>query len=140
MKRMVNGRTTLEMTGVELIRKLAILVPPPRVHQTRFHGCFAPNAMLRPEVIRKKPAAAPTPEPTPQEDSRVPHRIDWVSLLKRVFGVDVLQCGRCAGRMRVLALIEDPPVIEQILRHLGLPPVPLSTAPPRGQRRFNFGD
>lgn len=30
------------------------------------------------------------------------------SLLQRVFAVDVLECRRCQGRMRVLAVIEQP--------------------------------
>lgn len=45
----------------------------------------------------------------------------WDSLLKRIFKLDVLNCGRCGGRMKVLAIIEDQPVIEKMLRHLGLP-------------------
>jgi hypothetical protein len=40
--------------------------------------------------------------------------------------------------MKVIAMLEEPPVIEKILRHLGLPHVPLPTAPVRGQRAFDF--
>ena len=65
-------------------------------------------------------------------------RIDWASLLRRVFKIDLLACARCAGRMRVISVIEEPPVIEKILRHLGLPHVPLPTAPARGQKAFAF--
>jgi hypothetical protein len=36
------------MTGKEFIKKLAVLVHPPRVHLVRFHGLFAPNSRLRP--------------------------------------------------------------------------------------------
>ena len=39
-----DGRTHLTMTGVELLRKLAPLVPPPRQNLTRYHGVFAPNS------------------------------------------------------------------------------------------------
>jgi len=34
-------------------------------------------------------------------------RVDWASLLRRSFEVDVLQCPRCQGRLRVLAVITD---------------------------------
>ena len=44
--------------------------------------------------------------------------------------IDVLQCPRCHGRMRVLAFITDPPVIAQILDHLGLS----TTGPPLAPR------
>jgi hypothetical protein len=39
-----------------------------------------------------------------------PYRLDWASLLKRVFGVDVLKCSRCQGKMRLVACIEKPDV------------------------------
>jgi hypothetical protein len=40
--------------------------------------------------------------------------------LKRVFAIDVEKCDRCGGAVRIIARIEDPQVIEKILRHLGL--------------------
>ena len=33
----------------------------------------------------------------------------------------MLDCPRCGGRLRLLALIEHARVVERILRHLGLP-------------------
>jgi hypothetical protein len=33
--------------------------------------------------------------------------------------VDPLICPQCQNEMRVVAFIEDPPVIEKILRHIG---------------------
>ena len=41
--------------------------------------------------------------------------------MRRTYGFDVLACPRCGGRLRLVALIEQAVVIEQILRHLGLP-------------------
>jgi hypothetical protein len=47
---------------------------------------------------------------------------------------DVLDCPRCGGRLRLIALIDQAAVIQRILRHLGLPteiPLPCSArAPP----------
>ena len=42
--------------------------------------------------------------------------------MRRSLGLDVLACPRCAGRLRLIALIEAPAVIERLLWHLGLPP------------------
>jgi hypothetical protein len=56
------------------------------------------------------------------------YRLDWAALLKRVFGVDVLKCSRCQGKMRRIACIEEPDVAKKILEHLGLPSEPLPTA------------
>src|SRR6185369_6346163 len=50
-------------------------------------------------------------------------RIDWASLLKRIYLQDVLACP-CGGRRNVIADILDPSVVVAILVHLGLPPLP----------------
>ena len=42
----------------------------------------------------------------------------WAQRLKRVFQVDVETCPICGGTFKVIASIEDPPIIERILRHL----------------------
>ena len=45
----------------------------------------------------------------------------WAALMHRAFDLDVLRCPRCAGRMELLATIDDPAVIHRIFAHLGLP-------------------
>jgi hypothetical protein len=54
--------------------------------------------------------------------------------MRRTFGVDVLECPQCGGRLRLVALIERASTVERVLRHLGLPtdlPEPRSArAPP----------
>jgi len=47
-------------------------------------------------------------------------RIDWASLLRRVYLEDVLACP-CGGRRRIIADIQERDVIVAILEHLGLP-------------------
>jgi hypothetical protein len=55
-----------------------------------------------------------------------PRRLAWSELLRRVFAVDVLECPRCGGRMRLLAAIQPPEVTQAILGCLDLQ----SRAPP----------
>jgi hypothetical protein len=57
--------------------------------------------------------------------------------LKRVFAIDIEVCRRCGGKLKVIASIEDPPVVERILAHLGgasesADPAHPSPAPPQG--------
>jgi len=52
-------------------------------------------------------------------------------LLKRVFDIDIKRCPNCRGALKIIAAIEDPPVIVKILSHLGLP----SRAPPHAPAR-----
>ncbi len=42
----------------------------------------------------------------------------WAQRLKRVFNIDIETCSGCGGAMKVIAAIEDPIVIKQILDHL----------------------
>ena len=51
--------------------------------------------------------------------------------MQRSFGFDVLACPRCAGRLKLVALIQDGAVIQRILRHLGLPAVVPEMRPSR---------
>lgn len=58
----------------------------------------------------------------------------WARRLKRVFAIDIEKCEKCGGPVRIIASIEDPDVIQRILKHLGLdqPDDPQSRSPPAG--------
>jgi hypothetical protein len=58
-------------------------------------------------------------------------RVDWASLLRRSFSVDVLQCPRCHGRLRVVAVITEREAITRILAHVGMP----TDSPPLARAR-----
>jgi len=44
--------------------------------------------------------------------------ITWAQRLKRVFQIDIETCEKCNGPVRIVACVEDPAVIRQILEHL----------------------
>jgi hypothetical protein len=52
--------------------------------------------------------------------------------LKRTFGIDVLECPKCKGRMKLLAVVTDPKSIQRMLRHLGEATEPPTREPARG--------
>ena len=113
-----DGTTHIVLEPLDFIARLAALVPPPRVHLTRFHGVFAAHAALRAAITpagrgkgAQRRAAAPEP-PRPKDI-----RMNWARRLKRVFGIEIEQCVRCGGRLRVIASIEEPELIERILAH-----------------------
>ncbi|WP_395856084.1 transposase [Cystobacter fuscus] len=137
MKRLLpDGTAHLLFTGLELLRRVASLVPPPRANLTRFHGVFAPGARLRPfqvpqageEEGRVAPQAAARQETRKERRGRV----DWAGRLRRSFAVEVLACERCGGRRRVLAYVKEAGGVRAILEHLGLPPAGARRAPARG--------
>jgi len=52
-------------------------------------------------------------------------------LIRKVYAVAPLVCPHCGGTMKVIAVIERPAVVRQILAHLGLPTAtPSLRAPP----------
>jgi len=55
----------------------------------------------------------------------------WAQLLKRVFKIEIDLCRRCGGKLKVIAAILQPTVIEGILKHLGLPSQPPLILPAR---------
>jgi len=133
-----DGTTHVIFEPLDFIARLAALVPPPRQNLTRFHGVFAPNSPYRARITparrgrggkRAKPAREKDRTPTEQQAS-----MRWAQRLKRVFQIDVETCPKCGGNVKIIACIEDPPVIERILRHLAgkdLPGLwPQSRAPP----------
>ena len=123
------AKTHRIMTPVEFIARLAALVPPPRHPLVRYHGVLAPNSPWRVAVVPWPAPAAPV-APAAIASTRVEaagpakpssHRIDWATLLRRVWDLDVLRCPGCDGRMRMIAAIEDRTAIVKILEHLGVP-------------------
>jgi hypothetical protein len=175
------GPLEIVLTPLELMHRLATLVPPPKVNLLRYHGALAPNCKFRPLIVpdlpvepdggpgarcrRNEKTAAATDEPTivaasAAGDDRIACRgpgrgaatgengaggrgdgplvpgldrapasllarhLDWAQLLARVYGVDVLACARCGGRMRIIAFLTESDVTRKILDHLGLPSGP----------------
>ena len=47
-----------------------------------------------------------------------PAPMSWMQRLKRVFAIDIETCPECGGRLRVIACVEDPPLIAKILGHV----------------------
>lgn len=146
------GQTELVLKPVAFLRRLAALIPPPRQNQTRYHGVFAANAILRAGVTALVPGAprptttAPHPHPRPGGDpcpdrapSRPPSRPPWSELLRRVFCEDLLVCPRCTGGMQVLATITDPPSWPPSSPTSAPPPRPVRSPRPAPCRRSRSG-
>jgi hypothetical protein len=125
-----NGTTHVTFEPQELLEKLAVLIPAPRLNLTRFHGVLAPAAKWRASIV---PAPPPPVETRPacgcgESESAKKRRpnYEWAALMARVFELDVLECGHCKGRLRILAAIHPPENTRKILECLGLP----TRAPP----------
>ncbi len=127
-----DGTTAISMTPLELLERLAAIVPRPKVHLTRFAGVFAPHYKYRSLVVLKPPTRPELQEVTADKAKPTKSRITWARLLRRVFSIDIETCERCGGKTKIIAAIEDPKVIKKILDHLNLPSKPPMIWPARG--------
>ena len=196
------------MTPMELLARLAALIPPPRHPLVRYHGVLAPHSAWRAHVVPRAPADSPPPPPPPHHvptarrgcvpvaatapasNTRPLHtadhgppapspaaatsspcpsslssvhtrdtavlltpnilavahwsriaqgllrasspRINWPTLLRRTFTIDVLRCPRCSGSLHVLAALTNPETVHALLEHLDIstPPAPARARDP----------
>ena len=127
-----DGTEAFLFEPLELMEKLAALVPVPRANLVRYHGVLAPASKWRAAVV-----------PSPDEEERPGHcssqpapvpadRVPWAWLLRRVFLVEVLRCARCGGRRQIIGAVTEPAAIPRILRHLGIPATAPRPDPARG--------
>ena len=116
----------------------AYLRPPPKwrsriVPESAIESPALTDTASAPEAAASRPdSAAASVETThglaslqsaPHEHGR---NYTWAEMMKRVFEIEVLECPRCLGRMRIVAAIHPPDATRKILDCLGLP----SRAPP----------
>ncbi len=137
----------LVLTPLELIERIAQLVPPPRTQRHRYYGVLAPNSPLRgavtaralvgpPAVSGPVPAGACTvggttvaaggpgvaaqSEPQVKPKPRSPSHYLWAALIARIYEVFPLICPHCGGQMRIIAFITYSADIARILEHIGI--------------------
>jgi hypothetical protein len=99
-----DGTTHVVFEPLDFIARLAALIPRPGVNLTRYHGVFAPNSPFRAQVTPAGRGKRPTGEGSaPDPEQR--RAMTWSRRLKRVFRIDVEQCERCGGAMKIIACI-----------------------------------
>jgi Putative transposase len=132
-----DGTTHIVMSPLEFMQRLAALVPRPRLHLIRFHGVLAPGAKLRCKIIPSSAERATEASTDDAPAQGAPARMSWARLLKRVFDIDIDHCPNCGGSLKIIAAIEDPPVIVRILTYLGPRPGAASRFIPDNLRAEN---
>ena len=139
-----HGDTVTEsesFTPIELIERLAAIIPPPKANLVICFGVLAPNCKIRDQIVTyKKPPQSEHPEVKTEVDGSVKppsrQRMLWSEMLQHVFKIDVLFCEKCGGRMEQIAYINDPPIAKKILKHIGLTS---ERAPPKDKARATRG-
>ncbi|NRA98125.1 MAG: transposase [Planctomycetes bacterium] len=148
-----SGATYAQMRPETFVARLCALVPPPRKHTVLYYGVLSARHRLRACVLpQREREQEDGPEGRP-EDGRhkqlalfvpmgcveragtgtllerqlkraAPSRLSWAVLLARVFGIDGLECGRCGGPMRIVAVVKTADAIAAELHGARPPPKP----------------
>jgi len=112
-----DGTGAFEFSALELVERLAALVPPPGRNQVLYHGVFAGNAAWRAEVVpgarhlteeEVEARAERTLSRSPSLSTR-PRWTPWETLLERAFDVRSRACPRCGERMQLWRVIQGYP-------------------------------
>ena len=106
------------MEGGRRVRRVERCAARSAAIATSKHGALADVALAEPREVACSAR-------------RTAGRIDWATLMHRVWGWNVLACPRCEGRMKFIAVIKDRDVIARILTHVGLPAARVVAAPAR---------
>jgi hypothetical protein len=150
---LADGRRCLYLTPLELLARLAALIPPPRQHRTRYHGVLAPHARLRAAVVASagpgEALAAQLREASARmgldEEAAPPHpastraeRYAWALLLARIYEALPLACPRCGEPMRLVAFVTEAMTVRRILAHVGEATEPPALSPSRAPPAEEF--
>ena len=138
----------LHLTPLELIARIAALVPPPRTHRHRCFGVLAPYSPLRTAAVAMATPmqAVPLPtqsapfakgegvpiQPEPVPPKRSPAHCLWAMLIARIYEVFPVLCPLCGGQMRLSAFITEGTQIRRILDHIGVASQPAHISLARG--------
>ena len=146
------GGTALSLTPLEFLERLALLIPPPRIHRHRYHGVLAPDAKLRYQVIafgREQGGVGESPSgqfdaqsTAGSSDGATPGRRTssrWAALIARIYEVLPLVCPSCGGSMSIIAFVTDPTPVRSILICLDLPSRPPLLSPARAPPQTELG-
>ncbi|MGO9202132.1 MAG: transposase [Limisphaerales bacterium] len=105
-------------TPTDFLAAITQHIPDKGAQMVRYYGWYS-NKMRGvrhrgspSDLVPHRPGLSPPP-PLKLPSKR------WRDLILRVWHADPLRCPVCQNPMRVIAVIDDPRVVEKILRHLG---------------------
>ena len=126
-----DGTFAIDLDPLSLLARLAASVPAKGTHKVRYGGVLASASKLRARIV-PKPTVAAAEDASEAKPKRSGCRYrSWAELLGTL-GIDALECPKCHGRMRILALVRDPKDVRRFLQAIGEATEPPERAPARG--------
>ena len=109
------------MPGTQWLELLCRHIPDRYEHLVRYVGWYSNRARgerAKAQKTQDAPGLGASPiKPVSEPASAfAAHaRSAWARLIRKVYEADPLECQKCHGPMRIIALIDDPPVVRRIL-------------------------
>lgn len=130
-----DGTTHLRFGPVELLERLAALLPRPQKNLLRYHGVFAANARHRSAIVAYGRPRDPSRVPQKSRPSSQRHNPNGGEVMRRGLDIDSLECPRCKARMRFVASILRPAILRRVLESVQLPADPIVPTAARAAHR-----
>jgi hypothetical protein len=107
------GQTCRRLDPLEWLHAITSQILEPRQHATRSYGHYANRA--RGARGHKAAVVRDLDDDPPFTKAR---KASWARMLRKLLEVDPMLCPRCGGELRVIAFIDDPDVVDRIVRHI----------------------
>jgi hypothetical protein len=115
------------MDYLEFIARVTSHIPDKGQVMVRYYGLYA-NAHRG--KVRKASLASSPLRIVEEELRRLPAK-GWAEMIRKVYEVDPMTCPKCGGRMKVVAFLTEPAVVDRIIEHLKLAFVAERPPPPQ---------
>jgi len=115
------GKAFVQLEPLEFIERISRFIPYPRRHRRHYHGVFAPNSPVRPQVTanaqkRTKSSNPPDVQESAEKVEKV--SLSWTKLIARIYEVNPLLC-TCGKEMKIVAFVMHSVEIRRILSGIG---------------------
>jgi hypothetical protein len=119
----LTGNTVLVLDALDWIHAICQQIPDRGQHLYRYYGAYSnrtrkalpQNNLTQTRVTFPELPESDFDKPSPDSSSS---RASWARLIRKVFEVDPLLCGKCGAEMKIIAVLTDPKVVDRIILHL----------------------
>jgi hypothetical protein len=129
----LDSGSTQRLSPLDALAALTAFIPEKGLQLVRYYGYYSNKSRGQ---RRRQNLPAPVGGESANSDEAADDsyrrfcRRAWARLIRKVYFADPLACPKCGGSLRIISFIDNPCVIEKILKHLKLwdpperPPLP----------------
>ncbi len=127
----LTGNTVLVLDALDWIHAICQQIPDRGQHLYRYYGAYSNRTRkaLPQNDLTQTPVTFPEQDFDKPSPDSAPSRASWARLIRKVFEIDPLLCGKCGAEMKIIAVLTDPKAVDRIIRHLEQNPTRQPKAP-----------